>query len=177
MPRGWVILPGLSEHPPEDVEDSHPQAGLLDLLAAMGAAPGDVLRWDAPKTAPNARLSLLEQALLPAALLGKWRNPGAFSTDGLFLLEPDDQQHEAVAIALILRDALQIPGKRAALITPAIALAEDGFILQQGDVDMLGSATADFKRVPAAAAIVELNFLGGRKRLDIPFEALVSYDE
>ena len=31
--------------------------------------------------------------------------------------------------------------------------------------------------VPAAAAIVELNFLGGRKRLDIPFEALVSYDE
>ena len=31
--------------------------------------------------------------------------------------------------------------------------------------------------VPAAAAIIELNFLGGRKRLDIPFEALVSYDE
>lgn len=31
--------------------------------------------------------------------------------------------------------------------------------------------------VPAAAAIIELNFLEGRKRLDIPFEALVSYDE
>ena len=31
--------------------------------------------------------------------------------------------------------------------------------------------------VPAAAALIELTFLGGRARLDIPFEALVSYDE
>jgi adenine phosphoribosyltransferase len=30
--------------------------------------------------------------------------------------------------------------------------------------------------VPAAAALIELTFLNGRKRLDVPFEALVSYD-
>ena len=30
--------------------------------------------------------------------------------------------------------------------------------------------------VPAAAALIELTFLGGRKRLDVPFEALVAYD-
>jgi len=30
---------------------------------------------------------------------------------------------------------------RAVLIEPAIELAEDGFILEQGDVDMLASAT------------------------------------
>ena len=30
--------------------------------------------------------------------------------------------------------------------------------------------------VPAAAALIELSFLGGRQRLDVPFEALVSYD-
>jgi gamma-glutamyltranspeptidase/glutathione hydrolase len=42
---------------------------------------------------------------------------------------------------------------RARLIGPAIELAEDGFILEQGDVDMLGTATADFRRVPAAAGI------------------------
>ena len=30
--------------------------------------------------------------------------------------------------------------------------------------------------VPAAACIIELTFLGGRKRLDVPFSALVSYD-
>ena len=38
---------------------------------------------------------------------------------------------------------------RAALIGPAIKLAEDGFILDQGDVDMLASATDDFKRFPS----------------------------
>lgn len=31
--------------------------------------------------------------------------------------------------------------------------------------------------VPAAAALIELTFLNGRARLDVPFEALVSYDE
>jgi adenine phosphoribosyltransferase len=30
--------------------------------------------------------------------------------------------------------------------------------------------------VPGAAALIELNFLHGRARLDVPFEALVSYD-
>jgi gamma-glutamyltranspeptidase / glutathione hydrolase len=40
-----------------------------------------------------------------------------------------------------------------ALIDPAIELAEDGFILDQGDVDMLASATEDFKKFPATAGI------------------------
>ena len=30
--------------------------------------------------------------------------------------------------------------------------------------------------VPAAASLIELTFLEGRQRLDVPFEALVSYD-
>jgi gamma-glutamyltranspeptidase/glutathione hydrolase len=43
--------------------------------------------------------------------------------------------------------------KRAALIAPAIAYAERGFTLQQGDVDLLHTATDDFKKDPASAAI------------------------
>ncbi len=31
--------------------------------------------------------------------------------------------------------------------------------------------------VPAAAALIELTFLGGRARLDVPFESLVAYDD
>ena len=42
---------------------------------------------------------------------------------------------------------------RAALIGPAIGLAEDGFILDQGDVDMLASATEDFRRFPSTGDI------------------------
>lgn len=30
--------------------------------------------------------------------------------------------------------------------------------------------------VPAAAALIELSFLGGRGRLDVPFDSLVTYD-
>ena len=30
--------------------------------------------------------------------------------------------------------------------------------------------------VPAAAALIELSFLGGRRRLDMPFESLVAYE-
>ncbi len=43
--------------------------------------------------------------------------------------------------------------KREALIAPAIRLAEKGFVLDQGDIDMLHTATADFRKDPASAAI------------------------
>jgi gamma-glutamyltranspeptidase/glutathione hydrolase len=42
---------------------------------------------------------------------------------------------------------------RAALLAPAIRYAKDGFVLDQGDVDMLHTATADFRKDPASAAI------------------------
>ena len=43
--------------------------------------------------------------------------------------------------------------KRAALIAPAIRYAQDGFEVDQGDVGLLITATADFKQDPASAAI------------------------
>ncbi|WP_395703489.1 gamma-glutamyltransferase [Aquabacterium sp.] len=43
--------------------------------------------------------------------------------------------------------------KRAALMAPAIQYAREGFVLQQGDVDLLRTATEDFKKDPATAAI------------------------
>ena len=43
--------------------------------------------------------------------------------------------------------------QRAALVKPSIDLAEKGFVLEQGDIDMFNTATADFKADPATAAI------------------------
>jgi len=43
--------------------------------------------------------------------------------------------------------------KRADLIAPAIRLAEQGFVLDQGDADMFATATEAFKVDPATAAI------------------------
>jgi gamma-glutamyltranspeptidase/glutathione hydrolase len=42
---------------------------------------------------------------------------------------------------------------RARLIAPAITLADKGFVLTQGDVDILGEGTDDFRKDPASAAI------------------------
>jgi gamma-glutamyltranspeptidase/glutathione hydrolase len=53
--------------------------------------------------------------------------------------------------------------KREKLIAPAIKYAQDGFVLEQGDVDMLMTATDAFKNDPASAAI----FLNNGK----PFKA------
>lgn len=43
--------------------------------------------------------------------------------------------------------------KRAELLAPAIQLAEQGFVLEQGDIDLLRTATNDFKDDPASGAI------------------------
>ncbi len=42
---------------------------------------------------------------------------------------------------------------RADLMAPAIRLAQEGFVLDQGDVDMLGTATEDLGKDPASAKI------------------------
>ncbi len=42
---------------------------------------------------------------------------------------------------------------RATLLAPAIRYAQDGFVLEQGDVDMLWTATADFRNDAPSAAI------------------------
>ncbi|HMO45346.1 MAG TPA: gamma-glutamyltransferase [Rubrivivax sp.] len=47
--------------------------------------------------------------------------------------------------------------KRDALLAPAIAFAERGFVLDQGDVELLSTATEAFRKDPASAAI----FLNG----------------
>ena len=61
--------------------------------------------------------------------------------------------------------------KRAALMAPAIRLAEKGFVLTQGDADMLGTATADFSADAPSAAI----FLN-RGKAFAPGQTLVQKD-
>jgi gamma-glutamyltranspeptidase/glutathione hydrolase len=43
--------------------------------------------------------------------------------------------------------------KRAALLAPAVRYAQDGFTLDQGDIDMFATATDDFRKDPVSAAI------------------------
>jgi len=61
------------------------------------------------------------------------------------------------------------PGARVVLVDDLLAT---GGTMAAG-ITLLRHVGAD---VPAAAALIELTFLGGRARLDVPFESLVAYD-
>ncbi len=68
----------------------------------------------------------------------------------------------------IQKDAIA-PGQRVVLLDDLLATGGT----MAAALALLRQARAE---VPAAAALIELAFLEGRKKLDVPFSALVSYD-
>ncbi|ONG56021.1 double-strand break repair protein AddB, partial [Pseudoroseomonas deserti] len=131
MPNGCVLLHGAGEITSPELwaaigeSPTHPLSGQVRLLSAMDAAPGDLQPWPtaiATDPALERRAALLACALRPAAGIEAWlhRRPAHWrpALEGLSLLDAPDVQAEAVAIALLLREALETPGSRAALITP-----------------------------------------------------------
>jgi adenine phosphoribosyltransferase len=68
----------------------------------------------------------------------------------------------------IQADAIE-PGQRVVVVDDLLAT---GGTMAAG-INLLRKVDAI---VPAAAALIELTFLHGRQRLDVPFEALVAYD-
>ncbi len=127
LPQGRLILPGYDPHLPDAawdaLDDSHNQAGIARLLGAIGARREEILRLDAPVNAPPGRAELLSTALLPADWLADWQSPAPLNTAGVSRLAARDEQEDATAIAMILRDALETPGATTALITPDRGLA------------------------------------------------------
>ncbi|MBV1837946.1 double-strand break repair protein AddB [Acetobacter estunensis] len=134
-PKGELILPGLDLAMEGEIfaslPDGHPQAGLSHLLAALDVRRDDVKKWTSvvdDDAAHRARLAArshtIARALLPAQALSDWAaDPARVDCGGLTRLNAADQQEEAAAIALILRDAIEKKGQQAALVTPDRALA------------------------------------------------------
>lgn len=133
LPKGAVVLPGLDQGLDEEswnaLDPGHPQFGLGELLKTIGVEREDVTDWSAP--APNpARETLLSETLRPAPTTDAWRDlaeqGGADIAQGLedlALVQAADPAQEALAIALALREALETPGRKAALVTPDRNLA------------------------------------------------------
>lgn len=125
-PGGLVVLPGLDTAMPEEtfahLPDSHPQAGLSHLLASLDAVRADVDVWMAEGGYPK-RAEALSRSLLPASALEDWARAGQVILPHVTRLDPADQQEEAVAIAMLMRNVIEQPQKRVALITPDRGLA------------------------------------------------------
>lgn len=170
MPGGEVLLPGLDLGVDDEVwealEASHPQAGLRALLAAMGAERREVRLWPASvHGVPQGRARTIASALLPAPALSAWTHPAPVALEGLIRLDPADQQEEAAAIAMLMREALERPGERVALVTPdrdlagrvAVELRRWGIVAD----DSAGEPLADtppgvFMRLVATAVVQQL---------------------
>ena len=140
LEQGAIVLPGLdleldeasfvaaaSEHP------EHPQHGLARLLAQLGVTRAEVtiLPGSAPPAALAARARLVSEAMRPASTTDRWQNYFrtadrdllAAATDGISLITAPTAQDEAEVAALILREALETPGRSAALVSPDRLLA------------------------------------------------------
>jgi ATP-dependent helicase/nuclease subunit B len=154
----------MSEGAWDALDDAHPQAGLARLLHRLGATRDDVRPWPlAP--ADKARVATLSVALLPAGALTEWRDAAPVAIDGLVQLSTADQQEEAAAIAMVLREALETPMATAALVTPdrdlagrvASELLRYGVVADDSAGEKLGETPpAVFLRLLAQAVADEL---------------------
>ncbi|HWM62111.1 MAG TPA: hypothetical protein VNN98_08155, partial [Rhizomicrobium sp.] len=135
LPQGAVVLPGLDQELDAEswdrLEDApgHPQFGLWQLLRKMKVERQDVKNWFAHPANP-ARERLLSESLRPAPTTDAWQalqeRGAAEIADGLkdiALIQAADPAQEALGIALALREALELPGRTAALVTPDRNLA------------------------------------------------------
>ncbi|MEO7654089.1 MAG: PD-(D/E)XK nuclease family protein [Sphingomicrobium sp.] len=121
----WVSL-GITDEGRD--EPAHPQYHLKLLLSRMGMRRSDVRPWGA-SAGPEAkqdRSTAVANAFAAPAHSHKWvtLKPAERRFDGVCLAEFADPAAEAQGIALALREALETPGKTAALVTPDRGLAE-----------------------------------------------------
>ncbi|MGX5736479.1 double-strand break repair protein AddB [Bosea thiooxidans] len=170
LPNGAVVLPGidlaLDERAWAAIEKepapSHPQAALHQLMDTLGAVRDDVRELASPDAARTARGALLREAMLPASVTELWsdvrtRIPvdvAAEGLRGLRVVEAADEREEALAVAIALRETLERPGARAALVTPDRGLAERVAVeLARWGVEVDDSAGVPLGRWPAGSLL------------------------
>ncbi|UFN47465.1 double-strand break repair protein AddB [Roseomonas sp. OT10] len=199
-PNGHVVLHGAGEELSPELwpelcgSHTHPLHGQCRLLQAMDATAADLRPW--PHGLPDdrggeARAALLSRALLPAAAICCWqeKEPGRWAPAlaGLSLLTAPDEAGEAAAIALLLRETLETPGHRAALVTPdrdlarrvIVELARHGILADDSAGQPLGMTSAgaflrqmarmvaeDFAPVPTLACLKHPLCAAGMARQD-----------
>ena len=131
LPQGAVILPGLDVAMApaawDAIDASHPQAAMKTLIGHLRVDRGDVEvwgHWSGWAGSPE-RVALVARALRPSAAwdAGDLSEPGGAAIPGFHYMECPGPEHEARAIALVLREALEQPDHTAALVTPDRNLA------------------------------------------------------
>ena len=144
-PRGAVVLPGLDLRLDEeswtqiggDVKGagaaaSHPQSALWRLLPVLGIAREDVRPLGIIDPLLAMRDVFLSEAMRPAETTDRWRAVDKIisaekivaALADVAIVEAADQREEALALAISIREALEIDGATIALATPDRSLAQ-----------------------------------------------------
>jgi ATP-dependent helicase/nuclease subunit B len=132
LPRGEVVFPGLDLSLDDEswglLEPTHPQWAMKQTLERMRATRDDVRHWPGTPDEPSPRARLLSEAMRPAPTTGRWRDAEDrvdldAALDGLAWVEARSAPEEAQAIALLMRETLEVPGRTAALVTHDRGLA------------------------------------------------------
>lgn len=138
LPNGMVVLPGFDRDMSQECWEllditcaqtiTHPQTAMKSLLETMGVSRHEVAAW--PYAHPESeRYSFIRHALLPSVLTRTWRElpyntmPDDTLFAGMKAITAPTRREEADAIASLMRETLETPGKTAALVTPDRQLA------------------------------------------------------
>ncbi len=172
LENGAVVLPGLDQLMSEDAWASvgrpdgvgepaftHPQTMLKRLLAAIGAARDEPRELSRLTPALATRRAFVSQAMAPAEATSAWRDYKARESDGLpralegvISLEAPDERLEALTLALFMREALETPGRTAALVTPDRLIARRvGAELRRFDIEIDDSGGLPLARASIGA--------------------------
>ena len=134
LPQGAVVLPGLDTQADDEtweaVGPTHPQYALKGLLAHIGVARETVQPWPADEgegaSATRSRSRLIGDAMRPAETITAWRARPPQEPEALgnfHRIDCASPQEEAGVIAIVMRRALETPGRTAALVAMDRALA------------------------------------------------------
>lgn len=106
---------------------SHPQYHLKLLLNRMGVARGEVQPWHrrGVAAAPPERSHAISALFLPPQASRSWIDlpPEKRRLAGVRIMQSATPEEEAQAIAVLVREALEMPARRIAVVTPDRALA------------------------------------------------------
>jgi len=168
IPAGMIVLPALDREMDDDswglLEPSHPQYGLKQLLERIGVVRGEVRDWPGTTEPSLPRTTLLREVMRPAPTTDAWRALAdhgsetlARGLDGMGVVIVAHPGDEAMAVALVLREAIEKAEITAALVTPDRNLARRvAAELLRWKIEIDDSAGLPLARTPPAVFLALL---------------------
>ena len=202
LPKGAVILPDLDLALPLDAWDelgraghapapeespfsaheaaTHPQYHLKLLLNRMGIARDEVQQWHRKglSAAPPERSHAISSLFLPPEASKSWIDlkPEKRRLSGVRTLSCATSEEEAQAIAILVREALEVPERRVSVVTPDRSLARRvGQHLKRWNIEADDTAGRPLSLTAAGRLLLQLAELVSERFAPVPLIAALGH--